>query len=220
MITTSNYDSYLCAGAVVLVANKLSAPERQDGLDSLLYSQTVASRKFPDFAEFYPWISASRTAMKTLGGMLFSEPDNSYPASDTGSFTLGDLAQETLGQLVSVDAEHSLKTSLEALSLRPLDSPESALLQAYTVQNQKRVQFKFGVISPGVSIIFAALSFEYNHKVMGNVLNHRFSHEQVVGNLSIAGFKALVEPEDYDLSRETISSLLGASRVEQVIKLT
>ncbi|VVN13379.1 hypothetical protein PS662_03969 [Pseudomonas fluorescens] len=158
--------------------------------------------------------------MKTLGGMLLSEPGNSYPVSDRGSFTLADLAQETLGKLVSLDAQQSLKTSLNALSRRPFDHPESALLHAFTVQDQKRVRFKFGVISPGVSITFAALSFEYDDHFVGSVLSHRFRHETVLGNLSIAGFKAVVEPEDYEYSRETIRSLLGASRVEQVIKLT
>lgn len=220
MMAALNYSPYLCAGAVVLVANKLSDADRQDGLDALLYSQTVASRKCPDFAEFEPWITASRSAMKTLGGMLLSEPGNSYPAYDQGSFKLGDLAQATLGQLMSVDAERSLKTCLTALSLRPLEDAASALVQASTVQNHKRVLFRFGVISPGVSIVFAALSFEYDDDFEGHVLNHRFRYEKVVGNLSIAGFKALVEPEDYDFSRETIRSLLGASRLEQVIGLT
>lgn len=220
MITALNYRPHLCAGAVVLVSNKLSSADRQDGLEALLYSQTVASRKFPEFDQFEAWTGASRSAMQTLGGVLLSEPDISYPACDRGSFTLGDLAQETLGQLVSVDAGRSLEACLKALSLRPQEDAANELLQAFTVQNGKRVLFRFGAISPGVSIVFAALSFEYDEHFVGHVLNHRFSHDKVVGNLSIAGFKAMVEPEDYDLSRETIRSLLGASRLEQVIGLT
>lgn len=215
-----NYTTYICAGTVILVSNELSESDRQDGLDSLLYCQTVASHKFPDFAEFKPWIDASRMAVKTLGGTLFSEPDFSLPVPVSGSFTLGELAQQAVRHLVSTAAEQSLKASLEALALRAVALPESTMLHEQIVQNQKRVQFKFGVMSPGVSMAVAAISFEFDDVVSGTILGHRFSHERVIGNVSTGGYKALVESEDYDLSRATVISLLGTRRQEQIIKLT
>ncbi|MHC8289183.1 hypothetical protein ACYZUD_20700 [Pseudomonas sp. XS1P51] len=219
MSAASNYATYICAGTVILVANELSESHSQDGLDSLLYSQTVASRKFPDFAQSDLWINASRIAMKTLGGILFSEPNISLPVPASGAFTLGEMAQQVLRQLVSPTAEQSLKTSLVALSQCAPDSPESTLLHEHMVQNQRRVQFKFGVMSPGVAVAVAAISFEFDEVVAGNLFSHRFSHEKVIGNVLVGGYKALVESEDYDLSRATVISLLGTRRQEQIIKL-
>ena len=215
-----NYASYLCAGAVILVANELSASDRQDGLDSLLYAQTVASHKFADSADFQSWINASRMAMKTLGGTLFSEPSISFPAPAAGSFTLVDLAQQAMSQLVSPAAGQALKAKLEVLSQRASVFPESALLHTLAVQKERWALFKFGVMSAGVRTGFGALSFEFDDSVVGNILNHRFSHEKVIGNVAIGGYKAMVEREDFDLSRATIISLLGARREQQIIKLS
>ena len=67
---------------------------------------------------------------------------------------------------------------------------------------------------------FAAISFEVDEVIVGNLPAHRFRHEKVLGNVSISAFNALVEPEDYDLSRETVVSLLGARRQEQIVQLS
>ncbi|MGE8176106.1 hypothetical protein [Pseudomonas fluorescens] len=220
MSTGLSYTTFMCAGTVILVADELSGSDRQDGLDALLYSQTVASRKFPDFAEFESWMRASKMAIRTLGGILFSDPNVSHPVPISGGFTLGELAQQVLRQWVPAAAVRSLEASLELLSRRASTSPESNVLREHVLQQETRVQFKFGVMSPGVAMAVAAIAFECDEAVVGDILSYRFCHEKIVGNVSISGYNALVEPEDYDLSRDTIISLLGARRQEHIIKLT
>jgi hypothetical protein len=215
-----NYSTFICAGTVVLVADELSMSDRQDGLDALLYAQTVATRKVPDFAEFESWAYANKMAVRTLGGMLLNDSHISLPALLYGSFALEDLALLVLRQWLPAAAIKAMEDNLSTLAQQASDTVASDLLRTHALQQETRVQFKFGVMSDDLSIDVAAIAFEYDEAIAGHLLSHRFSHEKVLGNVSICALKAQLESEDYELSRATVISLLGARRQEQIIQLS
>lgn len=215
-----NYTTFICAGAVILVADELSTSDRQDGLDALLYAQTVATRKVPDFEEFESWAYANKMAVRTLGGMLFNDPHISLPAPLYGRFTLGDLALLVLHQWLPAAAVKAMGDSLANLAQQAPDSVAIRLLRAHALQQETRVQIKFGVLSNDLCIDVAAIAFEYDEAIVGHLLGHHFSHEKVPGNVSISALKAHLESDDYELSRATVISLLGARRLEQIVQLS
>ncbi|MCU1751486.1 hypothetical protein [Pseudomonas sp. 6D_7.1_Bac1] len=217
-MTDSTYATYLVAGCVTLVCNKLSASERQDGLDAFLYAQVVASNKHPDFADDAQWSHANRMAIRTLGGVLLSEPSISFPAPMLSTFTLGELLAPLLGQSSLRPATESLMSSLKTLSGYPADAPEQRLFRQHSVQGEARVRLQVGIIEPGIQLGSLGVSFALNSTVDGNPLCQRFDSANVIGNVSINAHRALVETEDYDLSRSTITGLLGSLRQEQVIE--
>lgn len=219
IMTDSTYTTYLVAGCVTLVCNKLSASERQDGLDAFLYAQVVASNKHPDFAEDTQWSHANRMAMRTLGGVLLSEPSIGFPAPMLSTFTLGELLTPLLSQSSLRSATAHLENSLKTLSVYPVDSCEQGLFRQHSVQGEARVRFQVGIIEPGILLKSLGVSFAVDGTVSGNPLGHRFDSANLLGNVSIHAYGALVETEDYDLSRSTIAALLGSLRQEQVIEL-
>ena len=46
----NQYSVFIDAGAVVLLSSTLLAQERQDVLNSVLFAQLVANKKYPEFA--------------------------------------------------------------------------------------------------------------------------------------------------------------------------
>ncbi len=214
-----SYVNYICAGAVVLVSEKLSVSETQDGLDALLYCQAVASGKVPEFANFERWMNANAGAVRTLGGLVLSEPCIDVPPPRSGRFSLSEMIAPVLSQLALTSTE-ALQVSLRALSLHASALLQSEVLDTPTAQTQQTVRLKYAVISPGVSIAAVVICFRFDEKFTGPVLSYRFAAENVIGNVSIRGYRALMETEDYDLSRETVISLLGCQRQERIIRLT
>ncbi|MFY0729096.1 hypothetical protein [Pseudomonas sp. NFX15] len=219
MNTGLNYTSYVCAGGVILLADELSGADRQDGLDALLYAYTVASHKCPDFRAFGDWAQANKLAMRTLGGALVNDSHGSFPAPLTGSFTLSEWLPQVVAKGVSASALTSLADSLERISRQTSASPSTELLRRHAVQQERWVRLQVAVMSTGTRMTVFTIAFEYGEPVAGNLAAQRFQAAKVNANVAVSGYQALVEREDYDLSRATIISLLGERRQEQVVAL-
>ncbi|MCP1421355.1 MULTISPECIES: hypothetical protein [Pseudomonas] len=218
MNTDLNYTTYVCAGSVVLVADEVSGPDRQDGLDALLYAHTVASHKFPEFGTFDDWAQANKMAVRTLGGTLYSDSHVSIPPlPDT--FSLSELLPQVMGQRLPDAALRSLIASLEQLSCQDPTSPPNELLRKHAVQQCRWIRLQLGVMSAGTRMAVFTIAFEYGEPVADSLAVQRFRQEKVNTNLTVSGYQALVEREDYDLSRDTVIALLESRRQEQVIEL-
>ncbi|MHC8348549.1 hypothetical protein ACYZT7_03990 [Pseudomonas sp. RT4P38] len=213
------FKTFICAGAVILVADELPESDRHDGLDALLYSQTVASHKVPDFSEIEPWTHANKMAMRVTGAMLLGNPNVSLPVPMPGSFTLVGLMQQIPRQWMPVATANALDTSLKLLSGQASAALASEVLQQHVLHNGRWIRFTFGFITQGLAITTVVIAFEFDEVIVGNLLCHRFNTEKILGNVSVDGYKALLDPEDYDLSRAKVVSLLGARRQEQIIAL-
>jgi hypothetical protein len=219
MNTGLNFTTYICAGSLILLADELSGPDRQDGLDALLYAHTVASHKSPDFRTIDDWTHANKMAVRTLGGALYSDTDVSIPTPLNQSFTLSELLQRVVWKMVPSAASRALVASLERLSRQDPSSAPNELLRRHALQQERWIRLQVGVISAGSRIDVFTMAFEYGEPVAGSLAAQRFSREKVNANLTVSGYQALVEREDYDMSRATVISLLQSRRQEQVIEL-
>lgn len=219
MNTGLKFTTCICAGSLILVADELTGPDRQDGLDALLYAHTVASHKFPDFRTIDDWTQANKMAVRTLGATLFSDTHVSIPVSLPDSFTLSELLPRVAGQIVPSAASRSLVASLERLSCQDPASAPNELMRRHALQQERWIRLQVGVMSAGTRMSVFTMAFEYGEPVAGNLAAQRFSRQKVNANLTVSGYQALVEQEDYDLSRATVISLLGSRRQEQVIEL-
>ena len=219
MNTGLNYRTYICAGSMILVADEVSGADRQDGLDALLYAQTVASLKCLDVSAFDDWVHANKMAIRTLGGALYSDTHIISPAGLLGSFTLSELMPRIVGQQVPAAALRSLIASLERLSRQDPASPSNELLRRHSVQQDRWIRLQVGVMSAGTRMTVFTIAFESGEPVTDSLATQRFIHEKTNTNLSVSGYQALVEREDYDLSRATIISLLESRRLEQIVEL-
>ena len=220
MNTGVGFKTFICAGAVILVADKLPEPDRHDGLDALLYSQTVASHKVPDFSEVEPWTHANKIAMRVMGAMLLDNPNVSLPVRMPGNFTLVELTQQILRPWLPAATAQALDSRLEFLSGQASAALASEILQQHVLHQGSWIRFTFGFITQGLAITTVVISFEFDEVIVGSLLRHRFNTEKLLGNVSVDGYKALLDLEDYDLSRAKVVSLLGARRQEQIIALT
>jgi len=215
----SGYKPFICAGAVILVANDLSESNTRDILDALLYAQTAAANNVTDFSQTASWTNAHKIAMRVTGAMLLDDPDASLPAPMHDSFSLIELVQKVLRNWPLGTAASVLdSTGQSRLDLR-FSTPAIETLQQHVVHQGRWVRFMFSLISADLTITTVMIAFEFDEVMGGNVLQHRFNTEKVLGNLSVDGYRAQADPEDYEFSRATIISLLGELRNEHIIAL-
>lgn len=218
MDEVAGFKLFVCAGAIVLVADEVSESNQCDSLDALLYSQTVAARKVADFSQVEAWCQANKMAMRITGALLLDNPAVSLPLATLGSFSLLGLAQQVIQKRMPSSALWG-DSSFPSL----LDRASAALardtLQEHVLHEQRWIRFMLSIISPGLNITTVMIAFEFDEPIADQVLEHRFNTEKILGNVSIDIYRALVDPEDYELSRKTIISLLGERRQEQIIAL-
>ncbi|WP_419712225.1 hypothetical protein [Pseudomonas sp. NFX224] len=219
MSTELNYSTYVCAGCMIVVAKELSEADTQDGLDALLYAHTVASLKNSDDSTVADWAYANKMAVRTLGGTLYSDSHVTIPATLPDSFTLRELLPQIVGQAVPAGALRSLTASLERLSRQDTASAPNELLRTHALQHERCIRLQVGVMSEGTHLIVLTIAFENGEPVTKSLATQRFSLEKANANLTVSSYQALVEREDYDLSRATIISLLEHRRQEQIVTL-
>jgi hypothetical protein len=216
----TGYKTFVCAGAVILLADELSAADRSDSLDALLYAQTVASHKVSDVHDVESWAHANKVAMRAAGAMLLDNPGVSFPAPMPESFTLLELATGLLHHWIPATAARVCAAAIE-LQLKGVSAAiAKQIIQSHVLLEGKRIRFMLGFASPGTELSTVILSFEVGESVVDNVLHHRFNSKSGLGNVFVEGYRALIDPEDYVFSRAKVISLLGERRQEQIIALS
>ncbi|KAE9648927.1 hypothetical protein [Pseudomonas sp. PB106] len=216
----TKFEIFVCAGAVILVADELSDADRSDSLDALLYSQTVAAHKAADMRDADTWIHANKVAMRATGAMLSDNPSGNLPITVLENFTLLELTTRLLHLWVPATAPCVRASTVELQLNQALATAANEQLQQHVLLGGKWIRFILGFVSAGTVITTITLSFEVADSVIDNVMQHRFSRESIPGNVFVEGYRALVDPEDYDFSRAKIISLLGERRQEQIIALS
>jgi hypothetical protein len=219
MNTGIGFKTFICAGTVVLVADELLESDRCDGLDALLYAQLVASHKCPDFAQVDPWNQANKVALRVTGAMLLDNPQASLPVPMPGSFSLVEWARRTFQQWVPAATGEVVDLSLDSLSSKAAPTLAMEVLLENALYKDRWVRFGFSLLSRGLGVSTVFIAFEVDEVIEGNLLLHRFSTANVRGNVSIDGYRALIDPEDYVFSRDKVIALLGDRRQEQIIAL-
>jgi hypothetical protein len=209
---------FVCAGAIVLVADEVSGADKCDSLDALLYSQTAAARKVADYSLGESWCHANKMAMRITGALLLDNPGVSLPPATPGHFSLLGLAQQVIHKRMPSSAIWG-DSSFSSLLERATAALARDTLQKHVLHEQRWIRFMLAVISPELNITTVMIAFEFDEPIVDHVLEHRFSTEKVLGNVSIDIYRALADPDDYELSRQTIISLLGERRQEQIIAL-
>ncbi|MHB2245860.1 hypothetical protein ACX64O_03155 [Pseudomonas fitomaticsae] len=213
------FKTFICAGTVVLVADELLESDRCDGLDALLYAQLVASHKCPDFAQVDPWSQANKIALRVTGAMLLDNPQASLPVPMPGSFSLAELTRRILHQWVPAATDEVLDLTLDSLLCKASPTPAMEVLFENALHKSRWVRFGFSLLSGSLGVSTVFIAFEVDEVIEGNLLCHRFNTANVRGNVSIDGYKALIDPEDYVFSRDKVIALLGERRQEQIIEL-
>lgn len=219
MDEVAGFKLFVCAGAIVLVANEVSESDQCDSLDALLYSQTVAARKVADFSLVDAWCDAKKMAMRLTGALMLDNPAVSLPLATPGSFSLLGLAQQVIQKRMPSSAIWG-DSSLPSLLDRASAALARETLQKHVLHEQRWIRFMLSVISPGLNVTTVMIAFGFDERIVDQVLEHRFDTEKIQGNVSIDIYRALADPDDYESSRKTIISLLGELRQEQIIALT
>lgn len=215
----TGFKTFVCAGAVILVADELSAADRSDSLDALLYAQTVAAHKVSDGRDVESWAHANNMALRATGALLLDNPGVNFSAPLPESFTVLELATRLLHSWIPATVTRVCASAIE-LQLKQVSAEvANQSIQPHVLLEGNCIRFMLGVVSSGIAVSTVVVSFEVAEIVVDNVLYHRFNNKSIQGRVFVEGYKALIDPEDYGFSRAKVISLLGERRQEQIIAL-
>ncbi|CAI8925382.1 hypothetical protein [Pseudomonas sp. IT-P395] len=212
--------TFVCAGAIILLADELSTADRSDSLDALLYSQTVASHKVSDVSDVTAWTHANKMAMRATGALLLDNPGVSLPLPMPDSFTLLEFATRLLHHWIPATVTRVSASAIESQLKQVSVAVANESIQPHILSGGNCIRFMLGFASAGTTLSTVILSFESAESIVDNVLHHRFNSKSVQGNVFVEGYRALIDPEDYIFSRAKVISLLGERRQEQIIALS
>ncbi|MBU6959494.1 hypothetical protein KRR23_17360 [Pseudomonas sp. CVAP len=228
----------VCAGNVLLFSGAMSAVERQDVLDSLLYTQVATSRKFPAVSDFDQWQGAWRIAMRVSGWMVSKDSDEAFSAFEQGHFSVQELIEAGQAKHLGPQPVCDITASLDAVSLSPLAID---LLRVHTVDHGAATQgtgefhdtdnlsltgqtnwvrVQAGVVSPGALLTQVTVCFETREAVDADFLQQTFSIQDVVGKVRVNCCVALLEEMDHEPLREFFITWLGGLREEKILILS
>ncbi|TVT82564.1 hypothetical protein [Pseudomonas sp. H3(2019)] len=228
----------VCAGNVLLFSGVMSAFERQNVLDSSLYTQVATSRKFPAMSDFDQWQGAWRVGVRLSGWMVSEDNDETFPSFEQERFSVKELIEAGLAKHQGSQSERDITASLDAVSWSPLAMD---LLRVHTVghgavtqgteefhdadnhsptDQTTWVRVQAGVVSPGALLTQVTVCFETRETVDADFLRQAFSVHEVVGRVRVNCCVALLEEADHEPLREFFITRLGGLREEKILKLS
>lgn len=239
-------DVYVNAGSVVFFDDTVSHSFKEDVLDSQLYVQLAASKKYSKFAEFEAWRTTYLTAMATFGWIVSDRKYDSHPIAKDELFEPWSWIERELDGCVPASLVAHAKRVLVPGPERFQDPAARLLLGENTLQSepwQADVNESFsGDISahalkvPPATQLFSVvlqLSFVHAASLMTSVLIsfktvepiepqlllRTFDPDRIVGNIAIASCSVEVSDIRYAQFREPFITALGARRTSMILRL-
>lgn len=221
---------FIDAGAVVLLPTDLTGQDRLDVLNSVLFAQLVASKKYPALARSSDWYSAYREVLNNGWMQKAVSWDNFTLAASSKTHLMG-CVEERLGEYVErtlitqvtdvLKRVAQLSSTLPAIELlrehahRP-KSPDSSEVPH---KAPDRIRLQVILAQPGPVLSSVCLEFEPEH-VTPNPLGQLFSTHPVVGNIQLRCFKASLSQALYAPFRDAIVHKLGDKAARNIIDIS
>lgn len=217
------YSVFINAGAVILLPTDMREQERRDVLNSVLFAQLVANKKYPALSQPGEWYGAYREVLQN--GWL-------QKAVTWDRFTLNAPAKCNMVAWVGKQLEAHVDRAVVAEVTRLLNCiaqlsctlPAIDLLREH-VQGPRqpepayRVRLQVILAQPGPVLNSVCVEFETG-QVISNPLGSLFSADQVLGNIQLRCFQANLSDALYAPLREAIVKKLGDKAAENIFDIS
>lgn len=220
------YSVFIDAGAVVLLSSALLEQERQDVLNSVLFAQLVANKKYPKFARADGWYETYLGVLKD-SWLQRSVAWDSFAVDDASKRAMVNWVENRLeapsarttiahvmrafNDVVHLPDTHPAIERLREQTLRPEndedgDSPASC-----------NVRVQIIVARQGLLMDSLFVEFKTTGQGANDPLGHLFSTEHVQGNIYLRWFNANLSPVLYGSIREAVVRKLGDKAANNIL---
>ncbi|MFJ3482946.1 hypothetical protein ACIPL1_06135 [Pseudomonas sp. NPDC090202] len=183
-------DIYTNAGCLLRFAEGCRAQERSDALDSLLYTQLCADKRFNRFTATAEWSVIQSEALHTFGWKMGGREAFSLPASDLPKGGVCDWLRSKLPSFVSVAEFDRLWSSASTCHRHDPAQPgwqayaKAAMGPEQGGANKAVLQFAFA--QAGAVLTLMSIIFTRRKPFRPDALFETLSASDIAGNVEIA----------------------------------
>lgn len=225
------YSVFINAGVVVVLSPDMAGQEKSDVLDSVLFAQLVADKKFPAYAQVQKWYDEYRDVLK-IGWLQKATAWDNFALDEQANFNAAHWLGRRLGEYVDRTAADEVTRVLSHVAQLPGTLPAIEQLREQACKRKDpvpspetdeavgRVCLQVVLAGQGPLLSSVSLSYETAQPAISNPLGQCLSVAHVVGNLQSRCFQANLSKELYDPLRSAIVHKLGDKPTKHVFDIS
>lgn len=225
------YSVFINAGVVLVLPRNMADQEKRDVLDSVLFAQLVANKKYPAYAQAQIWYDEYRDVLKN-GWLQKTAAWDNFTLDEQTNFTAAHWIGRRLGKYVDRTVADEVTRLLSCVAQLPATLPaieqlrDQACKRKETVPSSEidetvgRVCLQVILAEQGPLLSSVSLSYETRQLAIANPLGQCLSVANVVGNLQSRCFQVNLSKELYDPLRDAIVQKLGDKAAKHVFDIS
>jgi hypothetical protein len=225
---SGSYSAFVSAGAVVLLSPDMTVQERQDVLNSTLFAQLVADKKYPGSRNANGWYERYQEVLKD-SWLQRTAAWHDWSLKADSNLTVADWVNNQLAQSVPQTVLSPAVQTLNIVAELPDAHPAIELLQKHVLKNSEEHPSKstFGcqvsvlviLAQRGPTLNSVYLAFESAASVASNPLKQVLSLDNVKGNIVLKRLQAELSDALYRPVRERIVKKMGDKASQNILEV-
>ncbi|WP_458131043.1 hypothetical protein [Pseudomonas sp. R3-41] len=219
------YSVFINAGAVVMLSRSMAEQEKNDVLESLLFAQLVAHKKYPGYAMVSKWYEAYREVLKNAWLQKTVAWGNFLPDEECHLTTAQWLGRR-LEEFADQTAADEVICLLDRIAKLPGTLPAMKQLREHVVlpqandESAARICLQVILAQPGTLLSSVYLNYETSQADISNPFGQCLSVANAVGNVQSKCFQACLSKELYEQLRGAIVQKLGDKPAKHIFDIS
>jgi hypothetical protein len=231
LLMGAQYSVFVNAGAVVLLSSALLEQERQDVLNSVLFAQLVANKKYPEFTLGDGWYDTCQGVLKdswlqrAVAWDSFGTDAESKRAmvqwvesrleDQAGNITIAGIAG-VFNDIAQLPCNHPATELLR----EQMSRQKNIEVSGTPAEAVSDVRLQIIVVGQGAVMSSLFIEFETNVHTLTDPLGHLFSSDNVLGNIRLRWFQANLSSVLYVSLRDAIVKKLGDKAAKNILYIS
>ncbi len=223
-VNQGRMEGHVNAGCLLFMSAAFSDRQKQDIMDSTLYTQLAATKKHSRFDAPDAWRQTWLAALNRFGWTLRHHESLSVPATEFAPGTVWDWITTYLPSFIPLELVcESERLTSRSISAHP-DQPAIKLWGLHVTEpsssgDQQKVGLQFAVCGPASGLCLIVLTFRTSQLPSPDFLIGSLSPQALVGNIEMTFYSGHLMELVYGQFREKISQALEGRRPDLVSTL-
>ncbi|WP_413793866.1 MULTISPECIES: hypothetical protein [unclassified Pseudomonas] len=225
------YSVFINAGVIAILSPGMAGQEKNDVLDSVLFAQLVANKKYPAYAQAPNWYDEYRDVLKN-GWLQKTAAWDNFTLDEQSNFSAAHWLGRRLGDYVDPTVAEEVTRLLSRVGQLPGTLPAIEQLREQTCKPKEptplsateeaagRVCLQVILARQGPLLSSVSLSYETTQPAISNPLGQCLSVANVVGHLQSRCFQANLSKALYDPLRGAIVQKLRDKPTKHVFDIS
>ncbi|HJR29870.1 MAG TPA: hypothetical protein VJ889_14260 [Pseudomonas sp.] len=225
------YSVFINAGAVVLLSSTLLEQEKHDVLNSVLFAQLVANKKFPTSVPAGKWYETYLGVLKDTW-LQRAVAWESFALGSESKCTMVDWVEQRLEEPLGHTMAARVECVLNNIAQLPCTHPAIELLREQTFRPKNvdaseateavysNVRLEIIVVQQGPLMNSLLVEFETTAQILTHLFGHIFSCDDVVGNIKLRWFQASLSNALYAPVRDAVVTKLADKAAKNILDIS